>query len=101
MAIATDSAARAVKPATQPADTRFSAGPTRKRPGWSLDALSDAALGRSHRSAIGKAKLKEVIDLALVSFLRPIQVPWKWLCGQCWDNVPSWSRLGRISGKRG
>ena len=53
----------ATKPATRPADPRFSAGPTRKRPGWSLDALSDAALGRSHRSALGKAKLKEVIDL--------------------------------------
>jgi len=51
------------KPDTRPVDPRFSAGPTRKRPGWSLDALSDAALGRSHRSAIGKAKLKEVIDL--------------------------------------
>lgn len=51
------------KPDARPADPRFSAGPTRKRPGWTLDALSDAALGRSHRSAIGKAKLKEVIDL--------------------------------------
>jgi phosphoserine aminotransferase len=51
------------KPDSRPADPRFSAGPTRKRPGWSLDALSDAALGRSHRSALGKAKLKEVIDL--------------------------------------
>ena len=51
------------KPDLRPADPRFSAGPTRKRPGWSLDALSDAALGRSHRSALGKAKLKEVIDL--------------------------------------
>lgn len=51
------------RPATKPVDPRFSAGPTRKRPGWTLDALSDAALGRSHRSAIGKAKLKEVIDL--------------------------------------
>ena len=53
----------ATKPAVKPADPRFSAGPTRKRPGWSLDTLSDAALGRSHRSALGKAKLKEVIDL--------------------------------------
>lgn len=53
----------ATKPDVRPSDPRFSAGPTRKRPGWSLDALSDAALGRSHRSALGKAKLKEVIDL--------------------------------------
>lgn len=51
------------RPAAKPVDPRFSAGPTRKRPGWTLDALSDAALGRSHRSALGKAKLKEVIDL--------------------------------------
>lgn len=51
------------KPASKPVDPRFSAGPTRKRPGWTLDALSDAALGRSHRSALGKAKLREVIDL--------------------------------------
>ena len=51
------------KPAVRPAHPRFSAGPTRKRPGWSLDVLSDAALGRSHRSALGKAKLQEVIDL--------------------------------------
>lgn len=51
------------KPAVKPADPRFSAGPTKKRPGWTLDALSNAALGRSHRSALGKAKLKEVIDL--------------------------------------
>ncbi len=53
----------ATKPTARPVDPRFSAGPTRKRPGWTLDALSDAALGRSHRSALGKAKLKEVIDL--------------------------------------
>lgn len=50
------------RPGVKPADPRFSAGPTKKRPGWTLDVLSDAALGRSHRSAIGKSKLKEVID---------------------------------------
>jgi len=50
------------KPGIKPADPRFSAGPTKKRPGWTLDVLSDAALGRSHRSALGKSKLKEVID---------------------------------------
>jgi phosphoserine aminotransferase len=50
------------KPAVRPADPRFSSGPTKKRPGWSTDALSGAALGRSHRAKPGKAKLKEAID---------------------------------------
>jgi hypothetical protein len=42
----------------------FSSGPCAKRPGWSLQALTDAVLGRSHRSKIGKAKLKRAIDLS-------------------------------------
>lgn len=50
------------KPALRPADPRFSSGPTKKRPGWTTDALKDAALGRSHRAKPGKAKLKEAID---------------------------------------
>jgi len=50
-------------PAIRPADARFSSGPTKKRPGWNLQALNDALLGRSHRSKLGKAKLKEAIDL--------------------------------------
>ncbi|AMY67381.1 phosphoserine transaminase [Frigidibacter mobilis] len=50
-------------PATRPANPRFSSGPCAKIPGFSLDLLADAPLGRSHRAAIGKAKLKEAIDL--------------------------------------
>ncbi len=50
------------KPAATPANPCFSSGPCAKRPGWSLDGLSDAYLGRSHRAKGGKAKLKEVID---------------------------------------
>jgi len=49
-------------PGTRPADSRFSSGPTKKRPGWTLQALDGALLGRSHRSKPGKAKLKEAID---------------------------------------
>ncbi len=50
-------------PAKRPANPRFSSGPCAKIPGYSLEMLSDAPLGRSHRAAIGKAKLKEAIDL--------------------------------------
>lgn len=49
-------------PGTRPVNPRFSSGPCAKRPSWSLEALQDAALGRSHRSSIGKSKLKEAID---------------------------------------
>jgi phosphoserine aminotransferase len=49
-------------PVTRPANPRFSSGPCAKPPTWSLDKLSDAALGRSHRAAVGKAKLKAAIE---------------------------------------
>ena len=50
-------------PAVRPTVPHFSSGPCAKRPGWSLQALSNAFLGRSHRSKIGKARLKRAIDL--------------------------------------
>ncbi|WP_299684721.1 phosphoserine transaminase [uncultured Tateyamaria sp.] len=49
-------------PVTRPANPRFSSGPCAKPPTFSLDALGDAPLGRSHRAAEGKAKLKAAID---------------------------------------
>jgi len=51
------------KPAARPAVPHFSSGPCAKRPGWTPEALKDAALGRSHRAKIGKTKLKLAIDL--------------------------------------
>src|SRR5437588_13125928 len=48
----------------RPAVPHFSSGPCAKRPGWSLQALTDAVLARSHRPKIGKAKLKRAIDLS-------------------------------------
>jgi phosphoserine aminotransferase len=51
------------KPLMRPGVPHFSSGPCAKRPGWSLSALTDAALGRSHRSKVGKAKLKRAIEL--------------------------------------
>ncbi|WP_193367980.1 phosphoserine transaminase [Pelagibius marinus] len=52
----------AVRPANRPGNPCFSSGPCAKRPGWSLGGLSEAALGRSHRAKLGKAKLAEVIE---------------------------------------
>ena len=52
----------AVRPANRPGNPCFSSGPCAKRPGWSLSGLSEAALGRSHRAKVGKAKLAEVIE---------------------------------------
>jgi phosphoserine aminotransferase len=50
-------------PGVRPLAPHFSSGPCAKRPGWSLQALTDAALGRSHRAKVGKAKLQRAIDL--------------------------------------
>ncbi len=49
-------------PAARPANPRFSSGPCAKLPGFTLDMLADAAIGRSHRAALGKAKLKQAIE---------------------------------------
>ena len=50
------------KPAARPNRPHFSSGPCAKRPGWSPEALSQAVLGRSHRSKPGKAKLEQAIE---------------------------------------
>jgi phosphoserine aminotransferase len=52
----------ATKPDLRPANPRFSSGPCAKRPGWTLDALAGAFLGRSHRAKDPKARLAEVIE---------------------------------------
>ena len=50
------------KPGMRPARPEFSSGPCAKRPGWAPENLNSAVLGRSHRSKIGKARLKLAID---------------------------------------
>ncbi|MDZ4321600.1 MAG: phosphoserine aminotransferase, partial [Phenylobacterium sp.] len=50
------------KPAMRPARPEFSSGPCAKRPGWTPENLTNAVLGRSHRSKLGKARLKDAID---------------------------------------
>ncbi|HXK53544.1 MAG TPA: phosphoserine transaminase, partial [Hyphomicrobiales bacterium] len=51
------------RPAVRPVNPHFSSGPCAKRPGWSLENLKEAVVGRSHRSSLGKARLKLAIDL--------------------------------------
>ena len=53
----------AAKPAQRPVVPHFSSGPCAKRPGWNPQNLKDAALGRSHRAKVGKARLKQAIEL--------------------------------------
>jgi phosphoserine aminotransferase len=60
-----------LKPALRPANPQFSSGPCAKRPGWSVEALAGAALGRSHRAKAGKSKLERAIDLTR----KVLQVP--------------------------
>ena len=51
-----------MKPSVKPKSPNFSSGPCAKHPGYSLEELKDAPLGRSHRSALGKGKLAEAIQ---------------------------------------
>jgi phosphoserine aminotransferase len=50
-------------PAVKPANPNFSSGPCAKRPGWTVEALAGALVGRSHRSKPGKARIQRAIDL--------------------------------------
>ena len=65
------------KPAMRPARPEFSSGPCAKRPGWNPQNLQNAVLGRSHRSKLGKARLKDAIDRTR----QVLQVPDDYLIG--------------------
>ena len=97
-------------PAARPNNARFSSGPCAKRPGWTPQALSDAALGRSHRAKLGKAKLKLAIDLTREVLRRPRRLSHRhhrraptparsrWRCGRCSGARPvdvlAWESFG-------
>lgn len=66
-----------MKPAQKPNRPFFSSGPCAKRPGWSLAALENALVGRSHRSKPGKARIEEVSDLSKSI----LGIPDDYLCG--------------------
>lgn len=65
------------KPSQRPQCPNFSSGPCAKRPGWSPDVLSNALVGRSHRSPVGKKRLREVIDRSK----QLLGLPDSYLCG--------------------
>lgn len=64
-------------PAVKPANPNFSSGPCAKRPGWTVEALANALVGRSHRSKPGKARIQKAIDLTR----ELLQVPADYLIG--------------------
>ena len=66
-----------MKPNQKPQNPCFSSGPCAKRPGWNLQALQGAVLGRSHRGKLGKAKLEEVIERSK----KILQMPSGWRLG--------------------
>ena len=84
------------KPAMRPARPEFSSGPCAKRPGWNPQNLQNAVLGRSHRSKLGKARLKEAIDRTR----EVLQVPEDYLIGIVASSdtgaveMALWSMLG-------
>lgn len=99
-----------LKPAARPVNPRFSSGPCSKRPGHSLENLKSAFLGRSHRAAEGKARLRRAIDrtreiLAIPEDYRVAIVPasdtgamemalWS-LLGQRGVDVLAWESFGK------
>ena len=75
-ALRVDILARGVttKPAVKPLCPNFSSGPCKKRPGYALESLASAPLGRSHRAKIGKDKLARSIQLTR-ELLEPVGLP--------------------------
>jgi phosphoserine aminotransferase len=64
-------------PAVKPANPNFSSGPCAKRPGWTVNALADALVGRSHRAKPAKARIQKAIDLTR----EVLEVPADYLIG--------------------
>jgi len=84
------------EPQEKPSHPYFSSGPCAKIPGWSLDLLKDAAIGRSHRSAHGLNKLAEVVQLTRTVLDIPADYKIALLPGSATGAIESalWNLLG-------
>lgn len=86
-------------PAVKPASPNFSSGPCAKRPGYELEKLASAPLGRSHRAKVGKAKLSGAIQQTR-ELLEPVGLPSDYLIGIVAGSdtgafeMAMWSMLG-------
>ena len=65
------------KPIQKPGCPHFSSGPCAKPPGWTVDHLKQATLGRSHRGAEAKDRLRQVIDQSK----NLLSIPDDWVVG--------------------
>ena len=65
------------RPDKRPVNPNFSSGPCAKRPGFTLDALRGALLGRSHRAPPLKARLAAVIERSRTT----LSIPPDWRVG--------------------
>ena len=85
-----------MKPSVKPARPQFSSGPCAKRPGWSLDALAGALVGRSHRAKPAKQRIQDVIDRSKALLGMPAD--WKLAVVPASDTgaieMAMWSLLG-------
>ncbi|MBS1069717.1 phosphoserine transaminase [Gluconobacter cerinus] len=87
------------KPTVRPSRPFFSSGPCAKRPGWSLSALDQALLGRSHRAPEGRARLKEVITRS--KNILGIPADWRLAVVPASDTGAVEMILWAIAGERG
>ena len=72
------------KPSIRPNNPNFSSGPCSKRPGWTIEALKDSPIGRSHRHKVCKEKLNE----AIVKSKKILELPDDYQVGVC-----TWSKF--------
>jgi len=86
------------RPDTKPRNPCFSSGPCAKRPGWSISNLQTFSLGRSHRSKIGKDKIKELISLSRNILKLPNDYRLGVVAGSDTGAIEMamWSLLGRL-----